>query len=86
MHTRKRVLRIALAVAFVLTCKAVTSAERQDSIRCNKATCTQECDLTAPGTGHCVDLDAHIVMATTLECCCCTGYKHAKNLRFYPYQ
>lgn len=101
MKTRSKILRIALALAFVLTCKAgtiadpvvttslsdveLTSAGNQDSIKCNKATCTQTCDPSAPATGHCVDLDAHSVQITSLECCCCVGFRHTKNLRFYPY-
>jgi hypothetical protein len=84
MNTQSKVLRIALAVAFVLTCKAGTIAE-PDFVKCNKATCTEACDASAPGTGHCVDMDGHFVQVTILECCCCVGFKHTKNLRFYPY-
>jgi hypothetical protein len=99
MKTRSRILRIALAVAFVLTCEAGTIADQVVTtsfdeveftstpgfIKCNQASCTQACDRSATGTGHCVDMDAHVVQATTLECCCCVGFKHTKNLRFYPY-
>ena len=99
MKTRSRILRIALVVAIVLMCEAGTIADQlvttnvDDTpftadhpwIRCNKASCTQSCDSSAPATGACMDVDQHIQTASTLECCCCVGFAHTKNLRFYPF-
>ena len=86
MKTPRAIARIALAAVVVLTCAALR-ADPKDYVRCHKVECTETCDFSAPPTGQmgmCRDISDHLVSVTSIACCCCTGYKHAKDLKWFP--